>query len=159
MYSVEVVGESHYQENLEAICGERTPEGENRVIEAVLVLDDTNPLDDQAVRVEIESKTVGYLSRDNARTFRDWRSKQGQAGIAFPCMASIAGGWDRGGGDVGHYGVRLDLSLSDPGAGAIAPKEKKGIRWGKVLLYLIVGIFFSFVACFFLGVVLQLLGQ
>ena len=159
MFSVDVVGESHYQSNLEAICGERTPEGEDRTVDAALVLDDSNPVDDQAVRVEIESKVVGYLSREDARGFRAMLSQQGQAGIAFPCRAHIAGGWDRGGGNVGNYGVKLDLSQVGTGAGIAAPEEKKGIPCGRVILLTIVGIVSALVACFLCGVVLQLLGQ
>ena len=37
---------------------------------AVLVLDDDNPYDNKAVRVEIDGYLVGHLSRENARQYR-----------------------------------------------------------------------------------------
>ena len=41
-YRVEVVGESHYQEALEAICGGRTEEGARQECTATLVPEPTN---------------------------------------------------------------------------------------------------------------------
>ena len=73
-----------------------------------LVLEDNNRYDKKAVRVDIEGETVGYLSKENARKFRRKFSFKGKV---FECDAIIIGGWDRGGGDTGHYGVRLDLEI------------------------------------------------
>lgn len=53
--------------------------------------------------------TVGYLSRKNAREYRKRLKKAGYQGITATCFAIIVGGWDRGGGDRGHFGVKLDL--------------------------------------------------
>ncbi len=69
-FALPVVGESHYQDALEQICGPRTDEGEDRRVEAQLILEDENPHDSMAVRVDINGITVGYLSRDHARTYR-----------------------------------------------------------------------------------------
>jgi hypothetical protein len=66
-FNVEAVGESHYQAALRAICGKgkvRHP------CIADLVLEDDNAHDNQAVAVKINGATVGYLSRNNARRFR-----------------------------------------------------------------------------------------
>jgi hypothetical protein len=61
------------------------------------------------VRVDIAGKTVGYLSRENARVYRDRMMDQGHPSIVTKCTATIRGGWDRGGGDIGYFGVWLDI--------------------------------------------------
>ena len=68
-FEIEVVGESHYQEALVQICGGRSEESARFVTTAVLVLDDDNPYDAKAVRVEIDGHAVGHMSRENARQF------------------------------------------------------------------------------------------
>lgn len=116
-YSQPVVGESHYQAALEAICGKRTNEGENKIVQATLVLEN-NPHDPQAVRIDIQGKTVGYLSRDDARVYRK------QIGKNATCQAVIRGGWDRGKRGRGSYGVSLDLPTGfqpAPVQAALAP--------------------------------------
>lgn len=70
-FDVGIVGESHYQVALEAICGPRTQEGDDRVVEAWLVLENTNPYDALAVRVDINGYPVRYISRANARAYRE----------------------------------------------------------------------------------------
>ena len=107
----EIVGESYYQDNLESIYGGRTTEGEERVVKATLVHEDSNPYDDKAIRVEIDGKTVGHLSREDARAYRDKLVKDNLKGATATCSANIVGGWDRGRRDKGYYAVRLDLSI------------------------------------------------
>lgn len=107
-YATEVVGESNYQDALQTISGKPTRDG-REIFEAVLVLDDANPYDAQAVKVLINDPLVGYLSREDARTHR-WRLKGfDRDGAAIRCPAVIRGGWDRGGGDAGMYDVRIEL--------------------------------------------------
>lgn len=110
-FSFEVVGESHYQAAFSAIYGSKTEDGLDEIAVAQLVLEDDNKHDNKAVRVEIENRTVGYLPRGVAREFRkavgDNSSAKGYQ--AFLVDARVKGGWDRGGGDTGHYGVWLDL--------------------------------------------------
>ncbi len=108
-YSVDVVGESHYQEALESICGGRTENSQRLEVEAFLVPEDDNPHDTNAVRIYIRDQTVGYLDRETARSFREKIAEIGLTGVAVKCSAIIVGGWDRGGGDRGHFGVKLDL--------------------------------------------------
>ena len=108
-YDVDVVGESHYQDALEEICGGRTEDSQRLNVSAYLVPEDDNPYDSKAVRVDIEDRTVGYLDRETARSFREQLGKAGCGGMVARCPAIIVGGWDRGGGDRGHFGVKLDL--------------------------------------------------
>ncbi len=107
-YPCEVVGESRYQEALDEICGGKDSEGHEEELTASLILDDGNSYDNKAVRIEIEGDTVGFLSRSNARKFR---KRYATRKSPFRCEAIILGGWNRGRGDTGHYGVRLGLDL------------------------------------------------
>ena len=110
-FALPIVGESKYQPALEAICGGRDEDGTDKVVDAVLVLEDSNPYDPQAVRVDIAGRTVGYLSRANAREFRESRARAGETASVIACKARIKGGWDRGAGDRGNFGVWLDATF------------------------------------------------
>ncbi len=112
-YSVDIVGESKYQSALEAICGGRTDESQEKIVVATLVHEDNNPYDNKAIRVDVESHTVGYLSREDARQYRKSLKAAGHPGITATCSAIIVGGWDRGDGDIGHFGVKIDLPTDD----------------------------------------------
>lgn len=112
-YGVEVVGESNYMASFEKICGRRTADCINRKTEAHLTLEDDNRFDKHAVRVSIEGYTVGHLPRAVARDFRRAVIGVGLDGsTVFECGAHIRGGWDRGIGRQGDYGVWLDLPES-----------------------------------------------
>lgn len=108
-YSFNIVGESYHQPELRRICGRKTPEGYRKQVVATLTLEDDNPHDDRAVRVDIEGKTVGHLSREGARSIRQQLRNDGRAEKQLTTDAIIVGGWDRGGGDEGDFGVKLDL--------------------------------------------------
>jgi hypothetical protein len=105
-----IVGESHYQLEIETIAGGRSEDGaRNLLVDALLVPEPANPYDPNAVAVKIQNRTVGYLARDTAKLF-----SQTLAGTGFDvvsCEAVINGGWDRGPGDRGHFGVRLNAAL------------------------------------------------
>lgn len=110
-FPLDVVGESNYQATIERICGPRTEAGENRVVTASLVLEDTNPHDPNAVRVEISGQRVGYLSRELAPVYRAWLAANGHGQVVGQCQAKIKGGWQRGDDDIGHYGIYLAFKL------------------------------------------------
>ena len=108
-YRIDVVGESHYQEALENVCGSRTEDSQRLEVEAFLVPEDDNPHDSKAVGVYIQGQTVGHLDRETARHFRKEMAKSGASGMAVACDAIIVGGWDRGSDDRGYFGVKLDM--------------------------------------------------
>jgi hypothetical protein len=111
-FILQVVGESHYQAALEAICGGRTEDGaDDKPRIAYLILEDGNPYDPEAVRVEIDGRHVGHLSRPDARAFRAYLTGHGIQQKTVYCKAQIRGGWDRGPEDRGHFGVFLDFDL------------------------------------------------
>lgn len=104
-FRMPVVGESFNEISFLQICGPRRPEGYEMVVDAALIPENDNRYDTKAVRIEVKGKKVGYLSRAMARRYR---MRYGRRTVY--CRAKIIGGWDRGGGDSGHFGVRLDLT-------------------------------------------------
>lgn len=113
-YRIDVAGESFYEDSFYALCGERTILGCRLQVRARLELQDDNPHDKLAVRVLIQGHQVGHLSREDARAFRRLvRYGALSEHEVFECAGVICGGWDRGDGDEGNYGVRLDLALDD----------------------------------------------
>jgi hypothetical protein len=67
-----------------------------------------NSFDPNAIMVFITGEKVGYLPRKAAARYNEARQAHG-VDLAV-CDATIVGGWDRGDDDVGHFGVRLDVS-------------------------------------------------
>ena len=122
MYALDIVGESKYQKALETICGGRKDESQERIVQAMLILEDDNPYDRNAVRVDIQGKTVGYLSRENAKEYRKRIKEAGHPDISALCSAKIVGGWDRSDGDKGYFGVKLDLPIENR-----EPEDSKGL--------------------------------
>jgi hypothetical protein len=108
-FRVEVVGESHYQDNLETICGPRKPEGEDLVVDAELVPEPGNPHDKNAIQVQIHGLTVGYLRRSDAVAYYEQMVPRIGSGVRAKVKARIRGGWERSASDRGHYGVYIDL--------------------------------------------------
>ncbi len=104
-FDTPVVGESNYQSNLLSICGARGPDGVEKYFKAQLIFEDANPYDPEAVRVDIANLTVGYLSREGARAWR----RNNRTTSPHTRSAVVRGGWDRGPGDQGSFGVWLDL--------------------------------------------------
>ena len=51
-FSLFVVGESYYQDNLKQICGEYSVDGITNIFNATLIYADENQYDNQAIRVE-----------------------------------------------------------------------------------------------------------
>lgn len=107
-FDFEVVGESNYQRELLAIAGPKTEDGVRKYFDATLFPEDTNPHDKKAVAVKISGRTVGYLSRRDARYWREELAEKGRSGQSAVVRAVVTGGWKRM-DDEGHFGVRLDL--------------------------------------------------
>jgi hypothetical protein len=117
-YSENIVGEAKYQNNLDYICGGKSYNGHEKYITAYLIQEDDNPYDDQAIRIEINGRIVGYLSRKEAGMYRNHLNKMGYSDSIIACDSVIVGGWKRNQKDEGHFGVKLDLPLS-----SIKPRE------------------------------------
>lgn len=105
---MEVVGESHYQENFVKIVGPKTEEGHNRSVVAALVPEPENPHDPMAVEVRVDGRTVGHLPADVASEYQPVLLRLlEQQGCYAACHATIKGGWRRAGKDIGHFGITL----------------------------------------------------
>lgn len=113
LYECPAVGESHYQDALEAICGGRTDESAEERVTAWLVLEPENPYDEMAVRVDVDRRTVGYLDRDTARSFRAQLAEAAPGVSIAQVSAVIRGGWERGDRGRGHFGIWLDIPIRD----------------------------------------------
>lgn len=108
-FAVDVVGVSRRQDVLAAVVERHGRSGRTVTVDAVLVLEDSNPHDANAVRVEIDGALIGYLSRDNARRYRADLAAAGQPQANVRCRARIVGGFETSDGERAHFGVRLDL--------------------------------------------------
>jgi hypothetical protein len=107
-FAVDVVGVSRRQDVLEAAAAQ------GAVHDARLILEDDNPHDDQAVRVEIDGRMCGYLSREIARRYRANLAAAGDEHLTVRCKGKIVGGFETPSGERAHFGVRLDLPKLAP---------------------------------------------
>lgn len=111
-FEFEVVGESYYQPALAklAVDHARISAGADEIkpLTAHLIPDDYNEYDDKAVRVEINGLHVGYLSREDARSFRRRLGAKKLTGQITTCGALITGGHVKDGKKM-SYGVVLDI--------------------------------------------------
>jgi hypothetical protein len=118
-YPLHAVGESHYQDALREIVEAAEEPGPNWsyrgaqcTVTAQLIPESDDPHDSQAVRVEIQGRKVGHLSRADARQYRSIFEAQ-----RVPIAALIVGGWDQryrdeiGPRATGSFGVRLQFSM------------------------------------------------
>ncbi len=100
---VAVVGESRHQDELLQLTGgRRSYAGVQMEAVAELV-----PQADGTVDVLIGEATVGRLADADAARMRPLISAAIDAYGSATCRAEIRGGWDRGGDDVGLFGVEL----------------------------------------------------
>ncbi len=79
--------------------------------QAIMIPENDNPEDANAVRIDIDGETVGYLSRRNATVWRGKMISENRSGEVM-CLSQIV--WDRGYIPEGSYGVLLDIDLSLP---------------------------------------------
>jgi hypothetical protein len=117
---LEVVGESHRQANLwRVVGGQHRPEVHVRMdVYAMLLAEDGNPYDPNAVSVWISGLMVGYLPRDQARTLRPGLlAAQEREGKPIALEGVIVGGGMRADGP-GRLGVFLSYDPEDFGLSA-----------------------------------------
>jgi hypothetical protein len=110
----DVVGESHYQDALERICGGKKQESAHHEDYAMLLPDSENTFDPNAVGVWIGGQLVGYLSRPDAARFKSGIMRSmAETGQFCAVKVVVVGGWNRGHGDEGSFGVRLFFDPTD----------------------------------------------
>lgn len=110
---VQVAGESNYQDALETVCGGRSKDGADCDCVVFLVPEPSNPYDPNAVAVQAqlgdEFKTLGYLPRPAAVAYQPVAQKLFSKSLIGAVNGRIRGGWERGTGDRGHFGITIDL--------------------------------------------------
>jgi hypothetical protein len=114
--TLEVVGESHHQDELWEIVGGRTSDPVRWETTALLIPNPENPYDPNAIEVRIDGLIVGYLSREDAATYRpgliDLMRRTDPPLIALHGVI-VGGGWR--GTRIGYLGVFLDHDPADFG--------------------------------------------
>lgn len=124
-FPMQVVGESNYQGALIAICGRHTRHGYEGEHVALIEREPSNSYDPNAIRVMIEGRKVGYLSREQAVRVGEQMIVAGLTRSA--CAARVRGGWRTNQHDEGHYGVSLSIPNQgwiDFGIGAEPPARE-----------------------------------
>ena len=125
LFDVEVVGESHYQRNIERIAGPLSDDGIRAEFVADIILEKDNPHDPNAVRVDIAGLTVGHLSRNDAPAIRAALKPAGiKSGMSVQVKAVIVGG--RTGQ---NFGVWLDIPTVRTPTGK--PPKKPWWKFGR----------------------------
>jgi hypothetical protein len=114
--SLNVVGESHYRDAIEAVIDGPKVEGIRMITWATLVAEHDNPYDAHAVGVFIDGRKVGHLAREDAGAFWPLVERLQAAGRVAYCRADIYGGWNTSSTDRGDY--RVTLYASGPGGQA-----------------------------------------
>ena len=108
-FGFHVVGTSHHQETLAAIAGGSSRESAHHYCAALVVPQPDNPYSKHAVAVHVGGRLIGHLADDCSVDFLTALRHAGFDEAA--CEAMIVGGWDRGDGDQGSFGVRLNARI------------------------------------------------
>lgn len=101
-YAYNIVGEQSYQNNLKKIAGPKEEESKFFECYAKVSSEPFNQYDKNAVKVEINGLTVGYLSKSEA-------AKLSGKVVNKTVPAVIDGGWFDADGE-GSYGVKLAVN-------------------------------------------------
>ncbi len=104
---VDVVDEADYQEALGKMAGGRSSHGAMKAVIALLSREPDHPHDKNAVRVDVDSETVGYIEKWNAKEIQPLMQKLEKAGRPAWVRAWIVGGWEDDRGD-DNFRIRLD---------------------------------------------------
>jgi hypothetical protein len=120
-YRVDVVGESFHNDTIREVVGAAGHSFGGTLLWASLVPDFENPYDASAVKVVINGRDVGHLSREAAGAFRGVAERIRDLGCDARCAATVIGG-----GRGGIFGVVLDLGTPDACLGELGEKPAGG---------------------------------
>ena len=101
--------EERYQENLIALAQSLVEDIDKKKVTAVLIPVDDDPYDKEAVRVDVNGLTVGYLDYDHAPSFRQRLLQKGLRTFPTQCDGLIVGGVLKYDGSRTEYGLLLDI--------------------------------------------------
>lgn len=105
-YPFEIVGESHYQSNIERFAIKREGKGCFTEVEAKIIRELNNSHDKNACRVDIKGLTVGYFPRNNAES---WVKLLGRLNMPDNSEVYVKAVIVGGGSKDYSFGVRLDI--------------------------------------------------
>lgn len=88
-FYTKVSGVSFYQDALKNIYESNIYANDSMIFDAELILENNNPYDAFAVRVEIGDKTVGHLSKTNALIYRENLQKSKLTKYRIKCPARV----------------------------------------------------------------------
>jgi hypothetical protein len=108
-FDFSVVGESHYQRELEQLAAQWPP---GQPFEVQIVLDDDHPHDKMAVSVRHEGTVIAHMSRADARSYRRRLGALRIGSQPATCDAVLTGGFQKAEGRA-FYGVQLDIKPFD----------------------------------------------
>lgn len=108
--TINVAGESHYQDALAELAGGKTETAAHIAIIATLHAEPDNPFDPNAVRIEINGNCVGYLPRAVAPGYAAVIAALVAIGRPARCRGFVTGGWKRSLSDEGQFGLVLELA-------------------------------------------------
>lgn len=118
----QVAGESYYEDALRAVLGPEVTSGIERMTLARLVPEPSNAHDRNAVAVQIDGQTVGYLPREDAARFQPMLSELGARGLVAETTCRVWGqnysdwGYDARGRErqTERLSASVTLALPDP---------------------------------------------
>lgn len=127
-HDLEVVGESHYQDAIWRIVGPRTTDRVRAEVQTVLVAENDNVYDPNAISVWIDGSKVGYFSREDADVYRPGLlALQAREGKSVGLRGVIVGGGIREDGP-GFLGVWMSHDPADFGLSAVVPAPTWSMR-------------------------------
>jgi hypothetical protein len=128
--TLEVVGESHYQGDLWRLAGGSSVDRVRFAVAAVLLPEPENPYDANAVKILIDGRLVGYLSRDDAAVYLPGLRRLMALHMSpIALKGQIVGGGQRE-GRLGMLGVFLDHNPADFGLRASQTTHIGELRTG-----------------------------
>ena len=104
---VDVVEEADYQDVLERLAGGRSRSGAMSQVVALLSREPGHRHDKNAIRVDVDGETVGYIEKWNAKSIQPLMQKLEREGRPAWVRGTIVGGWDHDQGD-DSFRIRLD---------------------------------------------------
>lgn len=158
-YPLQVKGESYHRKEIRSLFDHIDPqEGIDATnLTAHLIMEDTNPYDKNAVRVDIQKQAVGYLDKVDALKYRQQLKKLKLSGVIGEVGASIKGGFRLQSGDLADFGILLDLDLDDIRIESKTPMVKHSKR-RNLLMILILATIALFAICILIGTIANVVG-
>ncbi len=107
-FSFEIAGEASYKSEIKSLVAKEKHKEQSSTtfLTAKLILEDNNAHDRNAVRIDINGKTVGYIPADDAQSYRKWAKRVGiDSGATCAARIDAYKGLD--------YSVKLDLPFEN----------------------------------------------